>query len=60
MEKKEDSGDIPVVDTDVILQNGNASTTPPPVHPQVNANLVIYNAETDILVTQILSNDLDN
>ncbi|CAN6898037.1 unnamed protein product [Brassica oleracea] len=55
--------DIPVVDIDVILQNGNASTTPsPPVHPQVNANLVTSTAASDTLViqNQNLSNDLDD
>ena len=60
---KEDSCDIPVVDIDVILQNGNASTTPsPPVHPQVNANLVTSTAASDTLViqNQNLSNDLDD
>ncbi|KAG2316439.1 hypothetical protein Bca52824_019561 [Brassica carinata] len=60
---KEDSCDIPVVDIDVILQNGNASTTPsPPVHPQVNANLVTSTAASDTLViqNQNLSNDFDD
>ncbi|CAN7061299.1 unnamed protein product, partial [Brassica oleracea var. botrytis] len=60
---KEDSCDILVVDIDVILQNGNASTTPsPPVHPQVNANLVTSTAASDTLViqNQNLSNDLDD
>ena len=50
-------------DIDVILQNGNASTTPsPPVHPQVNANLVTSTAASDTLViqNQNLSNDLDD
>ncbi|KAG2278702.1 hypothetical protein Bca52824_061257 [Brassica carinata] len=56
---KEDSCDIPVVDIDVILQNGNASTTPsPPVHPQVNANLVLYCIiDTLVIQNQNLSND---
>ncbi|KAL0897414.1 hypothetical protein Bca101_081375 [Brassica carinata] len=34
------SSDIPVVNIDVILQNGNALTTPsPPVHPEVNPKI---------------------
>ncbi|KAF3520383.1 hypothetical protein DY000_02061633 [Brassica cretica] len=37
-----------------------ATTTPsPPVHPQVNANLIISNAGTNTLVAQNLSNNLD-
>ncbi|KAF3527169.1 hypothetical protein F2Q69_00049332 [Brassica cretica] len=60
LDDKQDIGDIPVVDIDVILQNGMATTTPsPPVHPQVNANLIISNAGTNTLVAQNLSNNLD-
>ena len=52
--------DISVVDIDVILQNGMETTTPSaPVHPQVNANLLISNSGTDTRVAQNLSNNLD-